>query len=114
MNFAKVYESARAFGVFFAGFLRGGVWLALWLTVGAIVVYVVRWPFFHDDIRDYFRYVAIIAGVLTFAAFAYTAGFWLFERSVIFRFIIAGVLLLSVLSTCSQDTPCIETRYVSC
>jgi hypothetical protein len=35
VNLAKVYESARAFGVFFARLLRGGVWLVLWLTVGA-------------------------------------------------------------------------------
>ena len=101
------WQKALKVAISFSGFL-------LTCLGVAVVLYVVRLPFYNDNIWDFLRPAFYVGGGVTCLTILYALIFYLFENSIIFLAIVVALLIASWVSNCSEPSRCVETRYTSC
>jgi hypothetical protein len=114
MQISTLRKSTEAFLKVARAFIRASATLFLWVFGLSVFVYVVRAPFYNDNIEQFLRYATfLVAGTIGFSVLC-VIGLWLFDKSRIFRWVVLVIIALSILATCSSPFRCIESRYITC
>jgi hypothetical protein len=92
--------------------------MVIFANLLATIAFLIRLPFCNDSYFEFLRmatyYSLVIVAVSAVLTLIFAVGSWLFAKSFLFRVSFLLIFGFSVILTMFKNSPCIETRYLTC